>query len=166
MASKSPSGQQLRQARNATFRAIDNAIAESPAAKRIPTSGKAGKLAVRKSLTEVLRHVMNGDPECLLDKGAPIVRLAMKIRDDLLREGKPVDWHLLELVWDRFEGAVPAVVESNVTVRGVIALPVLRASEIDWAADAVSSLAAPPPPPPLQLGPAIDVKATSSNQDE
>lgn len=47
---------------------------------------------------------------------------------------------MLELVWDRTEGRVPDKLEIDATVRGVIALPVVSSSALDWSADAVKVL--------------------------
>jgi hypothetical protein len=86
---------------------------------------------------------MNGN-ELNLPKSLPIVRLAERIRDGLLDTEIPIhsQHQLLGLVWERAEGKVPDKLEVDIAIRGVIALPLLRASEIDWGAEAVQVLAA------------------------
>lgn len=94
------------------------------------------------TLTELLRQKLYGRHDHYLDPTIPIVKLADRISNELL-EAENFDWHLLDLVWQRFEGQVPAVIQSSINVQGVIALPIVSAGEIDWTKDAMTALAGP-----------------------
>ncbi len=133
----------------------------SPLSKGIDVSKPT---LTRRNLTECVRVAMQGDPLDQLDPEIPLHRLAQKIATELSGEETEV-WkqhRLLELFWDRTEGRVPEVLESTVTVKGVIALPVVTSSAMDWSRDAVDVLnarrsaidvqALPPAPDPSSDG--------------
>ena len=115
---------------------------------------------VKRNLTECLKVALDGDPDGILDGDRiPLHRLAKKMVRELSDEQHEL-WRqhrMLELVWDRTEGRVPDRLEHDINVRGVIALPVITSSEMNWAADAVKVLgpsrtidvsALPPKPSP------------------
>lgn len=106
----------------------------------------------KRTLTEVLGTLLQGDPEALEQRHrrVPIVRLAARIRDSLtgtatVEDPDPVPVHqqhqLLGLVWERGEGKVAERLDARLTIQGVIALPMIRSSEMDWGADAARYLA-------------------------
>ena len=97
---------------------------------------------IKRNLTECLKIALDGDPSEILDDRIPLHRLAFKMVRELSDEQHEL-WRqhrLLELVWDRTEGRVPDKLEIDATVRGVIALPVVSSSALDWSADAVKVL--------------------------
>jgi len=119
---------------------------------------------IKRNLTECLKIALDGDPDGILDGDRiPLHRLATKIvremTDDQLELWR--QHRMLELVWDRTEGRVPDRLEHELNVRGVIALPVVTSSEMNWAADAVKV---------LDPSRTIDVRALppkpSSNDDD
>lgn len=98
--------------------------------------------AVRRNLTECIKIALDGDPNEVLNDKIPLHRLANKMAKELSGEEVEIyrQHRLLELVWDRTEGRVPDKLEIDATVRGVIALPVVSSSALDWSADAVKVL--------------------------
>jgi len=98
---------------------------------------------VKRNLTECLKIALDGDPSGILDPDrTPLHKLALKMVRELSDDQMEL-WRqhrMLELVWDRTEGRVPDRLEHDVNVRGVIALPVVTSSEMNWAADAVKVL--------------------------
>lgn len=96
----------------------------------------------KRNLTEVVKIAMEGDPNHLLDESIPLHRLAMKITNELSGPERPawLQHRLLELFWARIEGKLADKLDVDVAVRGVIALPVVTSSALDWAADAVQIL--------------------------
>lgn len=99
--------------------------------------------ASRQVLSDCVKIALAGDPDGVLDDSIPLHGLVKKIAAELSGKDEPV-WRmhrLLELVWDRMEGRVPEKLEIDAQVRGVIALPVVSSSALDWSADAVKVLA-------------------------
>lgn len=98
---------------------------------------------VKRNLTECVKIALDGDKSKILDPDrVPIHKLALKMVREL-SEGNIELWRqhrMLELVWDRTEGRVPDRLEHELNIRGVIALPVVTSSEMNWAADAVKVL--------------------------
>jgi len=98
---------------------------------------------VKRNLTECLKIALDGDPDGILDGDRiPLHRLATKIVSELTDDQMEL-WRqhrMLELVWDRTEGRVPDRLEHELNIKGVIALPVITSSEMNWAADAVRVL--------------------------
>lgn len=98
---------------------------------------------VKRNMTECLKIALDGDPERILESDRiPLHRLVQKMVRELSDEKLEL-WRqhrMLELVWDRTEGRVPDRLEHELNIRGVIALPVVTSSEMNWAADAVKVL--------------------------
>lgn len=138
------------------------------AAKAKSHSSITGSKRMDRTLTALIQAELWGDKNGVVDRSVPIGRVARRIVDDLEDRSQRLDWHLLALIWERMEGRVPDRMEIEATVRGVIALPVIKASEIDWTADAVAALSdAAHLPPALQLpASAIKTSEPSSDQDD
>lgn len=139
-------------------------------AKASPTGSKRSD----RTLTALISAELWGDQQGVVDQSVPIGRVARRIVSDLENPDQRLDWHLLALIWERMEGRVPDRLEVEATIRGVIALPVLRASEMDWAADAVSVLtetarAAPVyelPPAAVRVDDVVDAVASLSPDED
>ncbi len=104
----------------------------------------------------------------MVDGSVPIGKLVRRLVGDLIDPEEKVDWHVLAMIWERLEGRVPERLEAELNIRGVIALPVLRASEMDWSADAVAALTGHSERPALTLPP-TSVRTEpepSSDQDD
>lgn len=124
---------------------------------KVPMPG-GSTLIGRGALTDAVKTALSGDPDRRLDSAIPLHALALKIARELTEDEQPV-WQmhrLLELIWDRLEGKVPDKLETDIRVQGVIALPVVQSSALDWSRDAIEVLA------PVQNRPALP----SPNQDE
>jgi len=118
---------------------------------------------VKRNITECIRLAMDGDPTGILDPDRiPLHKLALKIVSEL--SGEEIEsWkqhRVLEMIWDRTEGRVPDRLEHEVNVRGVIALPVVTSSALDWAADAVKVLGS------ARKEDALEVRALPSPKDD
>ena len=126
----------------ATARAIyKNGTAIPPEDRKRPS--KSIDYVGSRVLSDCVKIALAGDPNRLLDRSVPVHRLAAKIADELSGDDEPA-WkmhRLLELVWDRLEGKVAEKLEIDAQVRGVIALPVVTSSTLDWSADAIKVLA-------------------------
>jgi len=130
----------------------------SAASRRSASPISTGSKRMDRSITELFRAELWGDSQGVVDSSLPIGQVVKRVVGHLTDKDEKLDWHVLGMVWERLEGRIPDRLEVEATIRGVIALPVLRASEMDWSADAVSVLAETPRAAPVYELPAAAVR--------